>query len=181
MNNYPHYTTTIEDDKSSSFTIHFVALFSKSPSAVPVLMCHGWPGSFLEFLPIISILQSRFSPETLPYHVIVPSIPGYTFSSSPPLDRDYGLESVSLLFDKLMRKLGFGSGYIAQGGDLGSRVVRGMASQSDACKAVHGNATTFIFLSLFMPGSDTETSQFPHSPHQTDSRQWLSASPQRNG
>ncbi|KAL9105911.1 MAG: hypothetical protein Q9227_008970 [Pyrenula ochraceoflavens] len=139
MNSYPHFTTTIEDDKGTSFTIHFVALFSKKPSAIPITMVHGWPGSFLEFLPTLSLLQSRYTSDTLPYHVIIPSIPGYTFSSGPPVDRDYSLLSVAIVFDKLMRKLGFASGYIAQGGDLGSRVVRNMARQSDACKAVHLN------------------------------------------
>lgn len=43
INSYPHYTVDIEED-GESFQIHFVALFSKKPDAVPLLMMHGWPG-----------------------------------------------------------------------------------------------------------------------------------------
>ena len=73
-------------------------------------------GSFLEFLPIMSILRQKYTPETLPYHIIVPSLPGYAFSSRPPLDRDFRLEDIARLLNKLMISLGFGKGYAVQGG-----------------------------------------------------------------
>jgi microsomal epoxide hydrolase len=102
-------------------------------------MLHGWPGSFLEFVPILGLLTSKYTPETLPYHVIVPSLPGYAFSSPPPLDKSYGLEDVATILDTFMGMLGFDSGYCCQGGDIGSKVGRVMAAMCPNVKAIHIN------------------------------------------
>jgi microsomal epoxide hydrolase len=90
-------------------------------------------GSFLEFLPILSILSKRFAPSTLPYHVIVPSLPGYAFSSSPPLNADFNIEHVAHLMDQLAVGLGFQQ-YFVQGGDWGARVARIMGATYPNCK-----------------------------------------------
>jgi microsomal epoxide hydrolase len=70
----------------------------------------------------------------LPYHVIVPSLPGYAFSSPPPLNQDFRIEDVARIFDQLMQDLGFGQGYVVQGGDVGSKVARVMAVEHESCK-----------------------------------------------
>ncbi|KAJ7794168.1 Alpha/Beta hydrolase protein [Mycena olivaceomarginata] len=93
---------------------------------------------FLEFLPILSILSTRYTPATLPYHIVVPSFPGYAFSSSPPLDRSLTLPDVARLFNTLMVGLGFDQ-YVVQGGDIGSSTARILAAEHDNCKAVHMN------------------------------------------
>jgi microsomal epoxide hydrolase len=118
------------------FDVHFTGLFSKKFDAVPLVMVHGWPGSFLEFLQILSILKNRYTPETLPYHVIIPSLAGFAFSSKPPMDRDFGIEDSTRLINTLMVQLGFGSGYVAQGGDLGSVVSRQLATDYEECKGM---------------------------------------------
>jgi microsomal epoxide hydrolase len=100
-------------------------------------LLHGWPGSFLEFLPILSIIKWQFTPATLPYHFIVPSLPGYAFSSPPPLNKNFGIQDIAQLMNQLMLNLGFGSGYVAQGGDIGAKVSRVLGARHDACKAVH--------------------------------------------
>lgn len=136
INSFPNFTLDIVD-KSGPTNIHFVSLFSQKPDAVPLVLLHGWPGNFLEFLPILQLLRTTYTPETLPYHVIVPSLPGYAFSSPPPLDRDFRIEDVARILNKLMVDLGFGSGYIVQGGDVGSKIARVMAAEHESCKAVH--------------------------------------------
>ncbi|KAJ5930261.1 Epoxide hydrolase [Penicillium verhagenii] len=83
----------------------------------------------------------EYTPSTLPYHLIVPSLPGYAFSSGPPLDRNFGTKDIARVLDQLMRNLGFESGYVAQGGDIGSRIVRELAVDYESCKAVHLNVT----------------------------------------
>ncbi len=102
-------------------------------------MLHGWPGSFLEFLPILGKLQSAYTPASLPYHIVVPSLPGYGFSSSPPLDRDFRLEDGARVLDSLMVQLGFGDGYVVQGGDVGSKLARVLGGTQPRVKAVHLN------------------------------------------
>jgi pimeloyl-ACP methyl ester carboxylesterase len=91
-------------------------------------------GSFLEFLPILSLMKDKYTPQKLPYHIVVPSLPGYGFSSSPPLDRDFSMNDIGALINQLMIDLGFGEGYIAQGGDIGSRVAKILAWDYEACK-----------------------------------------------
>lgn len=136
INSFPNFTLDIAD-RTGTQTIHFVALLSQKTDAVPLILLHGWPGNFLEFLPILQLLRTTYTPETLPYHVIVPSLPGYAFSSPPPLDRDFRIEDVARIFDTLMVDLGFGNGYVVQGGDVGSKVARVMAAEHESCKAVH--------------------------------------------
>lgn len=102
-----------------------------------MLLLHGWPGNFMEFFSIMKILSQRYTPETLPYHIIVPSLPGYAFSSPPPLTRDLQLQDVAHIMNSLMTELGFGDGYVAQGGDIGSKISRVMAATYDEVKAIH--------------------------------------------
>ncbi|GAQ04542.1 putative epoxide hydrolase [Aspergillus lentulus] len=132
INSFPQFTTKIED-----ISLHFAALFSEKNDAVPVILLHGWPGSFLEFLPMLQLFKDEYTPTTLPYHLIVPSLPGYGFSSGPPLDREYKSHDVARVMDQLMKGLGFGGGYIAQGGDIGSRISRVLAVDFESCKAAH--------------------------------------------
>ncbi|KAJ5538459.1 hypothetical protein N7494_007938 [Penicillium frequentans] len=134
INSFPQWTTEIE-----GLVIHFVGLFSEKKDAIPILLCHGWPGSFLEFLPMLELFQKEYTPSTLPYHLIVPSLPGYTFSSGPPLDRNFGTRDIARVLDQLMKNIGFESGYVAQGGDIGSRIARELAVDYESCKAVHLN------------------------------------------
>ena len=122
--------------KNDDFTIHFVALFSERHDAIPILMLHGWPGSFLEFLGVLALLKNRYNPSTLPYHVIIPSLPGWAFSSKPPLHRDFTCNDVAEIMNTFMLNLGFDA-YVAQGGDIGSFIARILGATYDECKAVH--------------------------------------------
>ncbi|KAF7592106.1 hypothetical protein BBP40_000712 [Aspergillus hancockii] len=130
---FPQFTYEIE-----GLNVHFVALFSERQDAIPIVFLHA--GSFLEFLPLLSLIREKYTPATLPYHFVVPSHPGYTFSSGPPLDRDFGAEDVARVANQLMVNLGFESGYVAQGGDIGAKIGRILAVDYDGCKAVHLNA-----------------------------------------
>lgn len=138
INSFPHFKVPISNG-GETLDIHFVALFSEQQDAIPILLLHGWPGSFLEFLPILNIIKSRYTPATLPYHLIVPSLPGYAFSQTPPLDHDFQIQDVARFMNQLMLDLGFGTGYVVQGGDIGSKVARVLAAEHEACKAVHLN------------------------------------------
>lgn len=134
INALPNFISTIIDDDGSSHAVHFVGLFSKKKDAVPLMLIHGWPGSFLEFLGVLDALQSKYTPDELPYHVIVPSLPGYAYSEPPPTDRDWKLQDSARLLNKLMLGLGL-DGYLVQGGDIGSYTSR-IIGTYDACKAM---------------------------------------------
>ncbi|KAJ7681842.1 Alpha/Beta hydrolase protein [Mycena polygramma] len=143
INSFPQFMAKVPvqvEGKEYIHNVHFLALFSKKKHAVPLIMLHGWPGSFIEFIPILRILSNKYTPETLPYHVIVPSLPGYGFSSGPQT-QDFKMVHVATIFNDLMLGLGFDK-YVAQGGDVGSGVARLLTMNHDSCKAIHVNMFT---------------------------------------
>ncbi|KAF4541597.1 Epoxide hydrolase [Lasiodiplodia theobromae] len=168
INSVPHFKLDVADDYDASgsgkpYTIHFAALFSANPDALPILLMHGWPGSFAEFLPILLALQERYKddPAALPYHLVVPSLTGFGFSSPPPVDVDMTTEDQARIMAKLMATLGFGKkggaggtgagGYLVQGGDVGSIVGTAMAALYDDVRGAHLN---MIMLREPPPGVD---------------------------
>lgn len=83
---------------------------------------------------MLELFRQKYTPETLPYHLVVPSLPGFTLSGIPPISHDISQVDVARIMDNLMKRIGFGEAYIAQGGDVGSRVARVLAVDHDACK-----------------------------------------------
>jgi microsomal epoxide hydrolase len=131
INSFPQYKMQIE-----SADMHFVALFSQRADAIPIVFLHGWPGSFIEFLPLCELIRSQYTPQDQPYHIIVPSLPGYTLGAELPKDRAWTLEDSSRVLNSLMKELGFDK-YIAQGGDVGSYLARIMAQKYETCVGIH--------------------------------------------
>lgn len=136
INSFSNFKAIVEDDVVGPTSIHFAALFSQRKDALPLLLLHGWPGSFLEFLPVLDILRNKYTRENLPYHVIVPSLPHYGLSGGPS-DVELTMEDAARLLNQLMLDLGFGGGYVAQGGDIGSFLTRILSATSPAVKAFH--------------------------------------------
>ncbi|KAK5193470.1 hypothetical protein LTR92_006839 [Exophiala xenobiotica] len=134
INSLPNFTVEIKDNDGESFQIHFAALFSRNPDAIPLLFLHGRPGSHLEFLGVMDQCRKRYKPEELPFHVVVPLLPGYTLSTGPSLFHNSTNEDIARIVNKMMVGLGFESGYIAQGGDIGSYVCRILAANHKECK-----------------------------------------------
>ncbi|KAH7079849.1 epoxide hydrolase-like protein [Paraphoma chrysanthemicola] len=119
--------------------LHFIGHFSDKKDAVPIVFMHGWPGSFIEFIPMLELIRDKWSKKDLPYHIIVPSLPGYTLSAeTQPTNRNWTMEDSTDVIDKLMTNLGFAK-YLAQGGDVGSFVARLLAQSKDACVGIHVN------------------------------------------
>ena len=125
INAFDHFTTTLDD-----LDLHFIHQRSPVEGATPLLISHGWPGSFLELMKVIGPLTD---PEAYggnaedAFHVVVPSIPGFGFSERPST-RGYGPAQMGDIFAKLMDRLGYDR-YGAQGGDWGSAITGRVASQ----------------------------------------------------
>ncbi|KAL8280072.1 hypothetical protein RQP46_007653 [Phenoliferia psychrophenolica] len=132
INSFPNYKVTIED-----LSIHFIHQRSSHPNAIPIILCHGWPGFFVEFLDVIELLVNPPEGQQA-FHVVVPSMPGFTFSD-PPRTSKWRMDDTARVFDKLMTGLGYSS-YAAQGGDWGSITARCLgALHPTHCLAVHLN------------------------------------------
>ena len=90
LNRFPQFTAQVED-----FTLHFVHVVGEAGGKRPLLLSHGWPGSHYEFWGSIEKLAfpSRFGGKAEDaFDVIVPSLPGFGFSSKPK--RPIGQRSV---------------------------------------------------------------------------------------
>jgi pimeloyl-ACP methyl ester carboxylesterase len=115
LNQFAHFTTNID-----GLNIHFIHQKSKHPNAFPLLITHGWPGSFVEFMKVIGPLTdptAHGGRAEDAFHLVVPSIPGYGFSDKPT--GGYDPARVALMQSKLMARLGY-QRYGAQGGDWGA-------------------------------------------------------------
>ena len=67
--------------------VHLVHAEGRGPSPLPLLLTHGWPGSFLEYLRVLPLLSDPGGHGADPadaFTVIIPSLPGYAFSAPPP-------------------------------------------------------------------------------------------------
>jgi hypothetical protein len=124
FNRFDHFQTSIDGLK-----IHFVHQRSKEKNAIPLIITHGWPGSFVEFTKIIGPLTDPAAyggRSEDAFHVICPSIPGYGFSEAPKKP-GFGGKQVAHIFAKLMARLGY-SRYSAQGGDWGVLISTWLAA-----------------------------------------------------
>ncbi|KAK3707232.1 hypothetical protein LTR37_012232 [Vermiconidia calcicola] len=134
MNKFSHFTFFFEH-----LNIHFVHQRSSSPDAIPLLLIHGWPGSFHEFSEVIPSLCKSIA-DSPSFHCVVPSLPGFCFSSSPPR-KGWTVKDTARVFHALMLRLGYTS-YAVQAGDWGQFVARELGANpayADACKVVHLN------------------------------------------
>lgn len=139
LNNFPQYQATVQDDDGTLHTIHFAALFSQKKDAIPLARLSGWPCCFAESLPLLRLLQGKYSPADLPYHIILPSQPGWPLSSPPPLHKNWTYADSARILNKLMTSsLGFAS-YALSGGDIGAGIARIMASGYPEVRVLHTN------------------------------------------
>ena len=123
------------EDKKGPVDMHFIGVWSRRLDVKPLVLLHGWPGSFLEFLPALEILSARYG-TNLPFHVIVPSLPGYTLSSGPPTGVEWKAEDAARIVHSLITSLGF-SQFIVQGGDVGSWISALLATTYKEVIGIH--------------------------------------------
>jgi hypothetical protein len=126
LNDLPQFTTTID-----GVDIHFIHVRSKHPNALPIIITHGWPGSFIEQMKIIGPLTDPTAyggSAADAFDVVIPSLPGHGFSGKPT---SLGWDPVHIAraWTVLMQRLGY-TRYVAQGGDWGNAVTEQMALQA---------------------------------------------------
>ena len=116
LNEYPQFTTEIEGQ-----TIHFLHVQSPEPDAMPLMLIHGWPGSWVEFIDLIGPLTdptAHGGHAADAFHVVIPSVPGFGFSI-PLSETGWTHGRIATAFTALMARLGYDQ-YGVQGGDIGA-------------------------------------------------------------
>jgi pimeloyl-ACP methyl ester carboxylesterase len=128
LNAVPQFVTEID-----GLDIHFVHARSKHEDALPIVVCHGWPGSFVEQMKLVDRLTNPTAHGGTAddaFHVVIPNMPGYGFSGKPAAT---GWDPIRIgkAWVTLMKRLGY-SRFVAAGGDWGGVVVDVMAGGRDA-------------------------------------------------
>jgi len=136
--------------RSDGLNIAFWHLRSPEPTAIPLVLTPGWPGSVLEFEkilgPLIDPVAHGGSAEDA-FHVVVPSLPGFGFSD-PPRERGWNPGRTARAWAELMSLLGY-ERFGAHGGDWGAFIsielarlvhnrVSGLHPDDAACVAPAG-------------------------------------------
>ncbi|TAL97909.1 MAG: epoxide hydrolase [Paraburkholderia sp.] len=108
--------------------IHYVHRRGVGPRPYPLVITHGWPGSFIEFMELLPHLCDPASVGADPadaFDVVLPSLPGFGFSERPAKPGTSAFVTADL-WAELMRGLGY-ERFGAQGGDLGAAVSIALA------------------------------------------------------
>ena len=139
LNEFDQFKTVID-----GLDVHFIHQRSAEPDAIPLLLTHGWPGSFIEFANLIGPLTdpAAYGGDAADaFHVVIPSLPGYGFSGKPT-ETGYNPERMADVLAGLMERLGYDR-YGAQGGDWGAIISRTLAGNySDRLIGLHSNFMT---------------------------------------
>ena len=144
LNRLPHFKATAAGPEGP-IDLHFIHEKGSGTNPTPLILLHGWPGSFFEFLECIEPLAhpERFGGNADDgCDVIVPSLVGYGYSGKPP--RPIDPRAQAQYMQSLMKDVLGYDNYVAQGGDWGSSIAAWMAcddgtDKGGACRAVHLN------------------------------------------
>lgn len=111
LNRHPQFVTEIDGQ-----TIHFVHIESGLPGAFPLILTHGWPSTFTEYLGVVDLLSAPTQGQA--FDLVIPSLPGYGFST-PLSGSGWDSKRTARAWDTLMKGLGYARyGYV--GNDIGA-------------------------------------------------------------
>ncbi|WP_216910210.1 epoxide hydrolase family protein [Nocardia noduli] len=114
LNEYDQCTTVVDGQ-----TFHVVHARSANPEATPLMLNHGWPGSFVEYQRLVPLLTDEF-------HVVIPSLPGFGFST-PLSGTGWELARTTEAYAEIMTRLGY-ERFAAHGTDIGSGITGRLAA-----------------------------------------------------
>jgi pimeloyl-ACP methyl ester carboxylesterase len=123
LNAFPQVRTVVD-----GLGIHVLHARSPEPTATPLLMTHGWPGSLVEFLDVLGPMTDPVAhggKAADAFHVVCPSLPGFGFSDKPS-GRGWDTERMADAWAEIMSRLGYDT-FVAQGGDFGALVSHSLA------------------------------------------------------
>ena len=136
LNQWPGFKTELD-----GLEFHFLHIRSESEHAKPLILTHGWPGSFVEFQKVIGPLtnpSANGGDDKDAFHLVVPTLPGFGYSGKPT-SPGWNIARIARAWDELMLKLGYDE-YFAQGGDWGAIVTQAIGVQNlGHCKGIHVN------------------------------------------
>ncbi len=142
LNAYRQFTTEIDGQR-----LHFLHIASPVAEAAPLVLLHGWPSSFVEFLRVIEPLANPVAHGGRAedaFHLVIPSLPGFAFSG-PTGETGWDAGRMARAVATLMAALSYAR-YGVQGGDWGG-LIAAYLGQFDAKHVIgiHLNAAVYGF------------------------------------
>jgi pimeloyl-ACP methyl ester carboxylesterase len=124
LNSFPQFVAEVD-----GVLVHFVHRRANNGRGVPIILTHGWPSAYIEYLAVMEMLADDFD-------VVVPSLPGYGFSHRPQ-EVGVNYRRVASMWHSLMHGLGYDN-YGVGGGDWGAGVASLIAlDQPESVIGVH--------------------------------------------
>ncbi|NQZ98162.1 MAG: epoxide hydrolase [Myxococcales bacterium] len=162
MNEHANFLVELE-----GVPIHFIHERGVGPDPMPLVLTHGWPWTFWDFRDVIGPLSDPAAHGGDPgdaFHVVVPSLPGFGFSSPLEVPGVTFSRTADLWAELMGEVLGYGR-FAAQGGDWGALVTAQLGHKyADRVIAIHESLPGF-------PGFDyTALSPDDYGPGEED---WL--------
>jgi microsomal epoxide hydrolase len=168
LNRLPHFRAEV-----GGLGVHFLHQRGNGPRPLPIVLSHGWPGSFIELLPLVPRLAD---PERWggraedAFDVVVPSLPGFAFSDRPT---EPGMTKTRIagLWLRLMRDVLGYHRFAARGGDIGSGITAFLGL--DHPEAVVGIHVSDVVEPYLGPGSRPLTAA--EKRFREEERRWMAA------
>jgi pimeloyl-ACP methyl ester carboxylesterase len=133
----------VELDGAGGLGVHVVHQRADRPDAVPLVLLHGWPSSFVQMLPILPMLTQPGEHGGDPgdaVHAVALSLPGYGFSDRPT-QPGMDVTRIAGIVVEVMNQLGYPR-FAARGSDLGAGVLQQLAlAHPDRLTALHLSGT----------------------------------------
>jgi pimeloyl-ACP methyl ester carboxylesterase len=150
MNRFDHFRVTID-----GASIHYIRARGKGPSPMPLILSHGWPWTFWDWQKVIEPLADPAAYGGDPadaFDVIVPSLPGFGFSSplsTPGID---ALRTADLWRVLMCDVLNYPK-FAAHGGDWGAFVTAQLGHKhADSLIGIHlANGAPLDFFQTGLP------------------------------
>lgn len=147
--------------KAKEGFVHFIYEKGAGPSPMPLILTHGWPGSFLEMLKILPFLtdpaaHGRDAADS--FDVVLPSLPGFGYSDKPA-QLGMNFFRIAEIWAELMDALGYHR-FSAQGGDLGAGVSTALGLRhSERIIGIHLNYIPGSYRPYLPPGTTPTESE----------------------
>lgn len=155
LNQFPQFITEIEGQN-----IHYLHVKSPRSNATPLMLIHGWPGSFADFSKVIEPLINPQTEDQIAFDLVIPSIPGFGFST-PVKDKGWNMIRIATAFTTLMKQLGYEK-FAVHGGDMGAGIVgimSGVAAYNLIGTHIHSDFFAVAGLGMFPAYSSIFTSE----------------------
>jgi len=157
LNAFPQFRVEVE-----GLPIHFLHVRGRGPKPLPLVLTHGWPSSFAEFQKIIPLLTdpaANGADANDAFDIIVPSLPGYGFSS-PSTAAPMTTTRIAELWVKLMTEILGYAKFCAHGGDIGAGVTNRLGLNH--AEVLHGIHVMAVVPPWLGSGSAPLTSEEQH-------------------